>query len=90
MKNHLLLMLIGLSIFSTQVFAIGGGGGLDYKDGLFWGSDLNRNERLDITEVKKIFNLSDPKVFAKYDKSGEGFITKFEFYDYLNQRSPSE
>ncbi len=74
--------------FSSQAFSIGGG--LDLKDGLFWGADLNRNEQLDINEAKAIYNLGDEKVFAKYDTSGEGVITKFEFYDYLNRRGKEE
>ena len=75
-------------MFSSQAFSLGGG--LDLKDGLFWSADLNRNEQLDIKEAKAIYNLGDEKVFAKYDKSGEGVITKFEFYDYLNQRGKGE
>ena len=79
------------TVLSSQAFAIGGGGGgLDFKDGLFWGADLNRNEKLDIKEAKAVYNLGDEKVFAKYDTSGEGVITKFEFYDYLNQRNKDE
>ena len=89
MKNFLALALVGSVIFSTQAFALGGGG-FDLKDGLFWGSDLNRNEQLDIKEAKNIYNLGDEKVFAKYDTSGEGVITKFEFYDYLNRRGKDE
>jgi len=77
-----------LAIFSSQAFSLGGG--LDFKDGLFWGADLNRNEQLDIKEAKAIYNLGDEKVFAKYDTSGEGVITKFEFYDYLNKRGKGE
>lgn len=88
MKNLLALALIGSVAFSTQAFSRGGS--LDYKDGLFWGTDLNRNEQLDIKEAQSIYNLGNEKVFAKYDTSSEGVITKFEFYDYLNQRSKSE
>ncbi len=40
--------------------------------------------------MKNIYNLSDLKVSAKYDTSGEDVITKFEFYDYLNKRSQEE
>jgi hypothetical protein len=89
MKKVLVLSLIATIAYSSQGFTRGGGG-LDFKDGLFWGSDLNRNEQLDIKEAENIYNLSDPKVFAKYDKSGEGVITKFEFYDYLNRRGKDE
>jgi hypothetical protein len=88
MKKILVLSLIATVAYASQGFTRGGG--LDFKDGLFWGSDLNRNEQLDINEAKNVYNLSDPKVFAKYDTSGEGVITKFEFYDYLNTRSRDE
>ncbi len=89
MKTIMTFCLLITFAYSSQGFALGGGG-LDFKDGLFWGSDLDRNEQLDINEAKNIYNLGDPKVFAKYDKSGEGVITKFEFYDYLNSRSNNE
>ena len=87
-KNILVFSLIATIAYSSQGFTRGGG--LGFQDGLFWGSDLNRNEQLDIKEAKNVYNLSDPKVFAKYDKSGEGVITKFEFYDYLRTRSKAE
>ena len=90
MKKSLLYSIICLSMLSTQAFSRGGGGGLSLEDGLFWGSDLNRNEQLDIQEAKSIYNLGNEKVFAKYDASGEGVITKFEFYDYLRLRSSVE
>lgn len=88
MKKLLAFSLIATVAYSSQGFTRGGG--LDFKDGLFWGSDLNRNEQLDIKEAENVYNLSDPKVFAKYDKSGEGVITKLEFYDYLRARSKGE
>ncbi len=88
MRIFLVLALMSSVAFSTQAFSLGGG--LDLKDGLFWDSDLNLNEQLDIKEAQNIYNLSDPKVFAKYDTSGEGVITKFEFYDYLNRRGKDE
>ena len=86
--NILAFSLIATIAYSSQGFTRGGG--LGFQDGLFWGSDLNRNEQLDIKEAEAIYNLSDPKVFAKYDKSGEGVISKFEFYDYLNTRGQYE
>lgn len=88
MKYILIIGLISTATFSTQAFSLGGG--LDLKDGLFWGADLNRNEQLDINEAKSVYNLGNEKVFAKYDTSGEGVITKFEFYDYLRLRDKSE
>ena len=88
MKALPILITAATILFSSQAFSLGGG--FDLKDGLFWGADLNRNEQLDINEAKAIYNLGDEKVFAKYDVSGEGVITKFEFYDYLNKRSSTE
>jgi len=88
MKSILVFGLLATLTYSSQGFSRGGG--MDFKDGLFWSADLNRNEQLDIKEAENVYNLSDPKVFAKYDKSGEGVITKFEFYDYLNTRSQNE
>ena len=88
MKYALFLILVTSTFYSSLVFSLGGG--LDYKDGLFWGADLNRNEQLDIKEAQAIYNLSNEAVFAKYDTSGEGVITKFEFYDYLNRRGKDE
>ena len=88
MKYILIITFVCTSIFSTQAFSLGGG--FDLKDGLFWGADLNRNEQLDINEAKLVYNLGNEKVFAKYDTSGEGVITRFEFYDYLRLRNQSE
>ena len=88
MKYALFLIFVTSTFYSSLVFSIGGG--LDFKDGLFWSADLDRNEQLDINEAKNIYNLGDEVVFAKYDTSGEGVITKFEFYDYLNRRGQDE
>lgn len=88
MNKIIVAAAFAIVTFSPQVFSLGGG--FDLKDGLFWGADLNRNEQLDINEAKAIYNLGDENVFAKYDTSGDGVIIKPEFYDYLNQRSPTE
>ena len=88
MKNVSLILLAGVMTYSSQAFSLGGG--LDYEGGLFWGADLNRNEQLDIHEAKSIYNLGDKNVFAKYDKSGEGVITRLEFHDYILKRSRDE
>ncbi|MEM8845044.1 MAG: hypothetical protein AAGB35_08375 [Pseudomonadota bacterium] len=77
------------ALYSSQLFALGGGG-FGYRDGMFWGNDLDRNEYLDIQEAQGIYNLGDPTVFAKFDKNDDGKLIKFEFYDYLAQRSNNE
>jgi len=82
------LMLLACLLFSQA--ALSRGGGMSLRDGLFWSADLNRNEQLTQEEAKVIYNLSDPKVFKKYDQSGEGLISKFEFFDYLLQRRNNE
>ena len=83
-----ILFIAVLSITSSSLYALGGGFSLE--DGLFWGADLDRNEQLDRDEAKAIYNLGNAQVFSKYDTSGEGLITKLEFYDYLRRRGKNE
>ena len=78
-----------LLFYSQQLYALGGGG-MGYRDGLFWGNDLNRDEYLSLEEAKGIYNLGNPEVFAKYDKNHDGLLIKFEFYDYLAERTDKE
>jgi|GEM_PF-531163 hypothetical protein len=82
------LTLLACLLFSESVLSRGGG--MSFRDGLFWSADLNRNEQLTLKESQVIYNLGDPKVFKKYDRSGEGLISKFEFFDYLLKRSNDE
>jgi hypothetical protein len=92
MKKHAQIMmhitLLTCLLFSQAAFSRGGG--MSFKDGLFWSADLNRNEQLTLEESQKVYNLSDPVVFKKYDRSGEGLISKFEFFDYLRLRKNHE
>ena len=69
----------------TQVSAIGGGRG--FEDGLFFGSDLDRNERLDRDEAKNVFNLADNGVFERFDEDSNNLINRAEFREFL-QLSP--
>ena len=85
---RILFVFIAAILYSQQVYALGGGMGL--RDGMFWGNDLNRDEHLSISEAKGIYNLGNPDVFAKYDKDSNGLLVKYEFYDYLAQRSSKE
>lgn len=86
---RILLILMAALLYSQQCHAIGGGG-MGYRDGMFWGNDLNRDEYLSISEAKGIYNLGNPEVFAKYDKDSDGLLIKFEFYDYLAERADNE
>lgn len=83
-----LFIFSAVLIYAQQVHALGGG--LGYRDGMFWGNDLNRDEYLSLSEAKGIYNLGKPEVFAKYDKDKNGLLIKFEFYDYLAQRTDKE
>ena len=89
MARTILISLLGLVAFTTNVYACcGGGAGLE--GGIFWSADLDRNEQLDPIEARAVYNLSDTQVFEKYDVSGEGVITRLEFFEYLRLRSENE
>ena len=81
-----LLSIVGLS---GNVYACCGGGS-SLEEGLFRSADLDRNEQLDRIEAKAVYNLSNPHVFNKYDESGEGVITRFEFIEYMRLRGEGE
>lgn len=89
MKILAIFITVVVLLFGKVLYALGGGG-LGYRDGLFWGNDLNRDEYLTISEAKNINKLGNPDVFAKYDKDKNGLLTKFEFYDYMIQRNSKE
>ncbi len=88
MKKIKLLIFLNLLLCSQLAYSFGGG--MSYKDGLFWSVDLNRNEQLTLQEAKSVFQLGNEEVFKKYDQSGEGLISKFEFFNYLDRRSQQE
>ncbi len=69
----------------TTVLGIGGGRG--FEDGLFFGADLDRNERLDRDEAKNVYNLSDNNVFDRFDEDANNLINRAEFREFL-QLSP--
>ncbi len=62
-----------------------GGGGRSFEDGLFWGADLDRNERLDRDEAKAVYNLAEDEIFVRYDEDGNGLINRFEFMEFIQQ-----
>ena len=86
-----LLVILLLSIFYTST-AHAIGGGFSLERGLFKNADISGNEVISFDEASRLgnFRLSSPEVFAKYDKSGEGFIDFTEFREYIRLRSPSE
>jgi hypothetical protein len=93
-KLSLVLLSMVLTMMSALSMAGNPGGGRSYEDGLFWGSDLNRNEQLDRNEAKSVYNLADEKIFSRYDKDGNDSISRFEFMDFIQQKpwlsSPKE
>jgi len=63
------------------------GGGRGYEDGLFWGADLDRNERLDHDEAKNVYNLAEDEIFSRFDEDSNGLINRAEFMEFI-QLSP--
>jgi len=63
----------------------GGGGGMSFEDGLFWGADLDRNENLNKDEAGAVYNLADDEIFKRYDEDGDGVIIKPEFHEFIQQ-----
>ncbi len=61
------------------------GGGRSYEDGMFWGADLDRNERLDRDEAKAVYNLAEDEIFTRYDKNANGTINRIEFMEFIQQ-----
>ncbi len=76
------LMLLPLSSIAGVA-----GGGRSFEDGLFWGADLDRNERLDRDEAKAVYNLSDDEIFERFDEDSNGLINRAEFTEFI-QLSP--
>lgn len=75
-------MLLPLTTFAGIA-----GGGRSYEDGLFWGADLNRNERLDRDEAKNVYNLAEDGIFERFDEDSNGLINRAEFSEFI-QLSP--
>jgi len=62
-----------------------GGGGKGFESGLFFGADLNRDERLDPKEAKAVKNLGEKDIFSRYDEDKSGYITRLEFREFMQQ-----
>lgn len=87
MKSYLLFAVATVVSMPAVPLASswGSGGGKGFESGLFWGADLNRDERLDKKEAQAVFNLADDEIFARYDKDQSGYITRLEFMEYIQQ-----
>lgn len=85
--KKLIVLMIGLML-TPQVFALGGG--YSIERGLFRNADIDRSETITIEEAKRLgnYDLSNPEIFAKYDKGGEGYIDFTEFTEYLRLTTP--
>ena len=83
----MLLTMFSLFIMSFHASANswGQGGGKGFEDGLFFGADLNRDERLDPKEAKSVKNLGEEEIFARYDEDNSGYITRLEFQEFIQQ-----
>lgn len=87
MKKYLMCLLVlamSAPMLSTAS-SWGSGGGKGYESGLFWGADLNRDERLDRNEAKGVYNLAEDEIFTRYDEDNSGYITRLEFKEYIQQ-----
>ena len=81
-----LLAMMAILIPTVSVAGFGGGGGgRSFEDGLFWGADLDRNERLDRDESKAVYNLTEDEIFARYDENNNGSINRPEFMEFIQQ-----
>lgn len=76
-----------IMLFPLTSIADVAGGGRSFEDGLFWGADLNRNERLDREEAKNVYNLAEDGIFERFDEDSNGSINRAEFSEFI-QLSP--
>lgn len=86
MKKIFSLIIVIFIISPMASIASSYGGGRSFEGGMFFGADLNRDERLDNDEAKAIYNLAEEEIFARYDEDSSGYITRFEFSEYLQQK----
>ena len=85
MKTIITVLIITLVPTISMAGFGSGSGGRSFEDGLFWGADLDRNERLDRDEAKAVYNLADDEIFTKYDKNKNGSINRPEFMEFIQQ-----
>ena len=79
------VMMLGV-VYSLTAYASSFGGGKGYESGLFFGADLNRDERLSKDEAEGVHNLAEEDIFKRYDEDNSGFITRLEFKEYMQQK----
>ena len=78
--------LAGIALIAILIPSISlGFGGFNLEHGLFWGTDLDRNGRIDRIEAKNAFNLADQNIFDRYDANGNGTINQVEFNEFIQQ-----
>ena len=85
MRISLTLLLVTLVLLPAISIAGVAGGGRGFEDGLFWGADLDRNERIDRDEAKAVYNLADDEVFSRFDQNQNGSINQIEFNHFIQQ-----
>ncbi len=83
--NILLLLTMTFAPLAVIANSWGGGGGKGFESGLFFGADLNRDERLDPKEAKAVKNLGEKDIFSRYDEDKSGYITRLEFREFIQQ-----
>ena len=86
MKKIFNLIIVVLIISPITSIASSYGGGRSFEGGLFFGADLNRDERIDSDEAKAVYNLAEENIFARYDEDSSGYITRLEFREYLQEK----
>ena len=80
MKTYFILFII--LVLSAPISA-SAFGGKSLADGLFFGVDLDRNERIDRDEAQNAYNLADDKIFSRFDKNRNGSISQIEFNEFI-------
>ncbi len=85
MKTFFSLSVVLLMLCPATSIASSWGGGRGFESGLFFGADLNRDERLDQQEAKAVKNLAEDETFTRYEEDNSGYITRLEFKEYIQQ-----
>ena len=81
-----LCLTVGLCLAGFPALAQDGGG-KGYTSGVFWGTDLDRNEYLSGSEARAPTAKGLHRVFRQVDQDGDGKIHYYEFAHFLWDRS---